>query len=102
MKSYRIILSPEARAQLDSLRDYIATQNSAAVANGYIDRIIEYCGSLTTVPHRGTMRHDLRPGLRTVPFERRTTIAFAVGSNTVTILAIAYGGRDLSRLLTGR
>jgi toxin ParE1/3/4 len=41
------------------------------------------------------MRNDLRPGLRTVGFEGRVTIAFHVDPNTVTIDRILYGGRDL-------
>lgn len=100
MKTYKVILSPEARAQLDDLRAHIATENSAEVANGYIDRIIKHCNSLSTFPHRGTARDDLRPRMRTIPFKRRTTIAFAVELETVTILAISYGGRDLPHLLT--
>lgn len=99
MKTYRVILSPEARAQLDDLRAYIAAENSAEVANGYVDRIIRHCDSLSTFPYRGTVRDDLRPRMRTIPFKRRTTIAFAIEPETVTILAISYGGRDLLHLL---
>jgi toxin ParE1/3/4 len=34
------------------------------------------------------------PGLRTIGFERRVTIAFRVLKSRVEIVAIAYGGRD--------
>ena len=33
-------------------------------------------------------------GLRIVGFERRVTVAFAVGEDIVTILRVFYGGRD--------
>lgn len=44
-------------------------------------------------------RDDLFPGLRVVGFERRVTIAFHVGADTVTFLRILYGGRDIDTLL---
>jgi toxin ParE1/3/4 len=34
------------------------------------------------------------PGLRTIGFERRVTIAFRVLKTQVQIITIAYGGRD--------
>jgi toxin ParE1/3/4 len=43
---------------------------------------------------RGTLREDVRPGLRTIGFRRRATIAFAVEGDTVTILGIFHGGQD--------
>ncbi len=50
--------------------------------------------SLATAPERGTRRDDLFPGLRTVGFERRVTIAFRVLDQQVEIVTIAYGGRN--------
>jgi toxin ParE1/3/4 len=43
---------------------------------------------------RGQARDDLLPGLRTVGFERRATIAFMVTSEAVLIEGVFYGGRD--------
>lgn len=51
---------------------------------------------LETFPERGTRRDDLAPGLRTVGFERRVTIAFRVLPDAVEIVAIAYAGRDFT------
>jgi len=50
---------------------------------------------MTPFPQRGTARNDLRPGLRTVGFERRATIAFTVKGEDVIILRILYAGRSL-------
>jgi toxin ParE1/3/4 len=44
------------------------------------------------------MRNDVRPGLRTVGFERQISIAFHVDSERVTIDRILYGGRDLEHI----
>ena len=44
-------------------------------------------------------RNDRFPGLRLVGFERRVTVAFHVGPDTVTFLRILYCGRDVDTLL---
>jgi toxin ParE1/3/4 len=53
--------------------------------------------ALADFPQRGTRRDDLSPGLRTVGFERRATIAFRVLPTRVEFITIAYGGRDFER-----
>lgn len=93
--SHRVVYSPDALDQLASLRKYIAGESNAKIADRYIDSIIAYCETLSTFPRRGTRRDDLFPGLRTVGFERRATIAFLVGDDVVTIVGVFYGGQDL-------
>ena len=48
---------------------------------------------------RGTQHDDLLPGLRIIGMERRVTIAFRIDGNTVEILRILYGGRDVQAAL---
>jgi toxin ParE1/3/4 len=67
----------------------------------YIERIEKFCMSLQTLPNRGTLREDLRPGLRVIGFERRALIAFRVRSSNVAILRILYGGRSVERAFKG-
>ena len=93
--SHRIEFSPEALGDLIDLYDYIALRDGPERAIGYIDRIEDYCRNLSVFPGRGTARDDLRPGLRILGFERRAVIALQVTADTVTILRILYGGRDL-------
>ena len=97
--AYEVVFSPEAKADLIALFDYIAEQSGAGIAIGYIDRIERYCGGFVTTPERGTRRDDLRPGLRIVGFERRIAIAFHIDRQTVTIDRILYGGRDIASAL---
>ena len=92
---HRIEFSPEALGDLIDLYDYIAQRDGAERAIGYIDRIEEFCRILSVSPERGIRRDDLRGGLRILGFERRAVIAFLVTADTVTILRILYGGRDL-------
>jgi toxin ParE1/3/4 len=93
--SQRIEFSPEALGDLIDLYDYIAQHDGAERAIGYIDRIEDCCRDLSVFPERGIRRDDLRRGLRVLGFERRAVIAFLVTDDTVTILRILYGGRDL-------
>ena len=90
-----VVFSPEAQDDLRQLTLYVAERSGAARAIAYLDRIEAWCFDLCDFPERGTRRDDLWPGLRTMSFERRITIAFTVTSSGVTILRVLYGGRDL-------
>jgi toxin ParE1/3/4 len=99
MEKRDVRILPSAAADLTGLYDYIANEAGTGAAAGYIQRIEAACRSLETVPHRGTARDDIRPGLRTMGFERRATIVFHVGADEVTIVRVFCGGRDYERLL---
>jgi toxin ParE1/3/4 len=90
--SYRIEFSPEALGDPIDLYDYIASRDGAERAIGYVDRFEDCCRMF---PDRGTRREDLRPGLRILGFERRAVVTFQIAAETVTILRILYGGRNL-------
>jgi toxin ParE1/3/4 len=100
--AHKVVFRPRAEARLNALYDYIASQSSPTIAIGYVRRIREACLSLANAPERGTRRPDILPGLRTIGFERRVTIAFRVLKSRVEIVTIAYGGRDFERELRGR
>ncbi len=94
----RVIFTPRAERHIDGLHEYIAAHSSEARADGYIIRIVAFCTRLATFPLRGQRRDDLLPGLRTIGFERRITIAFVVTADTVLIEGIFYGGQDFESL----
>ncbi len=91
----QVVFSPEAQDDLRQLYLYIADKSDVPRAVAYLDRIEARCLGLANFPERGTRRDTLWPGLRTMGFERRVTIAFIVATDAVTILRILYGGRDL-------
>lgn len=68
--------TPQALEQLDKLERDIAVRGSPLVAARYVDAIVDYCENLRIFPQRGTQRDDIRPGLRTLGYRRRVTIAF--------------------------
>ena len=90
----RVLFTLSAERHLDSFHRYIAEQSGERRADAYVGRIIAFCQSLSAFPQRGTARGDLLPGLRTLGFERRVTIAFVLTSTAVLIEGIFYGGQD--------
>jgi toxin ParE1/3/4 len=91
----RVVFSEGAQVDLDNLFEWLVEQAGEAIALGYVERIRRRCLALLPFPERGTKRDEIAPGLRTIGFERRVTIAFAIEDDGVVILAIAYGGRQL-------
>jgi len=99
MSRYDVFFSQPAQQQIEALEHYIAGAASPAVASSYIDALVEHCNSLSHFPNRGTIREDIRPGLRITHFRKRIAIAFNVKGSRVNILGIFYGGQDYERLL---
>jgi toxin ParE1/3/4 len=99
--SYNIIFSPEAETQLIELYDYIVFHASSDIALRYTEAIVNYCESLSTFPHRGTKRDDIRSGLRITNYRKRVVIAFTIESELISILGIFYGGQNYEALLLG-
>lgn len=97
--NYRVVFSPEAEEQLAALYRYIATAASPAIAARYTEAIVSYCESLQTFPHRGTIRDDVRPGLRISNYRKRTVIAFAVDAEQVSIIGVFHGGQNYEAIL---
>lgn len=97
--AHEVIFAPEALADLTGLYDRIAAGASPERALAYIERLQRYCLGFATFPERGTRRDDLRPGLRTIGYRRRVTVAFHVTPERVVIDRVLYGGRDVEGLL---
>jgi toxin ParE1/3/4 len=95
----KVFFRPQAEADLFGPYEYIAGRAGPAVAGNYIDRIEQACMALATFPKRGTRRDDILPGLRTIGFERRVTIAFRILHTRVEIVTIAYGGREFEGIV---
>ena len=102
MEGYTVVFAPEAVEQLAELYRYIAGQGAPLNALRYTEAIVAYCERLRTVPHRGTRRDDIRPGLRTTNYEGRAVIAFAIDdvATLVTIIGVYYGGQDYESVLS--
>ena len=97
MISYRVIFSPEGRADLQDLRNYVfQISSSRRVAAKYIARLKKFCQGLSTAPHRGEQRFESKTGLRTIGFERSISVVFRVieKRQVVEIVGIYDHGRN--------
>jgi plasmid stabilization system protein ParE len=97
--SHRVVFSPEAEEQLAALYGYIAEAASADIAARYTEAIVSYCESLCTFPLRGTLRDDVRLGLRITNHKKHSVVAFDVDADQVSILGVFYGGQDYATIL---
>jgi plasmid stabilization system protein ParE len=93
--AFKVSMAAQAEADLDAIYDYIATHASPRRARAYVDRLLTFLSQFDTFPQRGSVRADLRDGLRIVGFERRVSVAFVVETDTVVILRILYAGRSI-------
>src|SRR5215813_14669771 len=92
-------LSPQARAELDDIWDYIArASGDAAVADGVIDSIVDRFYLLGRYPRLGRARDDLRPGLRSFP-AGEYVIIHTIDQADVLILHVPHGRRDIQGLI---
>jgi toxin ParE1/3/4 len=94
-----VVFAPEALADLRSLYDIIADASLPARALTYVEGLRQYCLGFADFPERGTRRDAIRPGLRTLGYRRRVTVAFHVTEREVVIDRLLYGVRDLEDLL---
>jgi toxin ParE1/3/4 len=95
--------SPEAERQLDKLDDWIAEASSPETAQRFISAILDHIEKLRTFPLAGRSRDDIRPGLRTSTFKKRTLIVYVVDGSiedpTIIVVGVFHGGQDWERAL---
>ena len=102
MAATRIRLRPEAEADLRLLYEGLIERGAPpSTARGFVNRIIGHLNGFELFPKRGSLRNEIRQGLRIVGFERRVSIAFLVDddANEVVVFRILYGGQDYARML---
>lgn len=98
MKRLPVVWRPRARADLLALYDWIAERADPETAFEYTAKIEAHAATLAEFPERGTPRDDLVPGMRTIPYRRRTVIAYRVTDGVVVVLRLVHAGQDWSGL----
>jgi toxin ParE1/3/4 len=93
---YTVRLGHAAQRDINALLDYLVPVAGAEVARAYVGRLQAFLRTFERLPERGSIRNEIREGLRVVGFERRMTIAFSVDGNVVTIVRVLYAGRQFT------
>lgn len=94
MMARKVTYANVARDDFAAIYDWVNERAGKAAAARYVGRLQDFCENLDIASERGTLRPDILPGLRTLGFERRVTIAFVVDDDTVRILRLFAAGKD--------
>jgi toxin ParE1/3/4 len=94
----RINYTPEAQQQLNELDEWITEAASTEIARRFVSAILDHIDGILVFPLAGRARDDVRPGMRTSTFKKRTLVAYEVdessGELVVYILGVFHGGHD--------
>jgi toxin ParE1/3/4 len=101
VKRRAVVYTLDAGDDLDRIYAIVAEASSPTTADRYDSRIRAFCERLEHGSERGTLRENVRPGLRVVGFQRRVTVAFVVEPERVVILRLFYGGANWADELAG-
>lgn len=99
----RINFTPEAEQQLNELDDWIAAAASADIARSFVSAVLEHIDGILLFPLAGRAHDDVRPGMRSTTFRKRTLVAYEVdessGELVINILGVFHGGPDWAAAL---
>lgn len=94
----RINFTPEARQQLHQLDEWIAEKATAETARQFVAAILDHIDGIPTFPLAGRARDDVRPGIRTATYKKRTLVAYEIDESSdglvINILGVFHGGQD--------
>ena len=103
--AFRVLLTDDAVGDLEDIRDYIDSHESRARADYVLGRIEAAFRGLAEHPHRGSYPRELLDiGVREYRevFFKPYRIIYRVIGETVYVLVIADGRRDMRSLLQRR
>jgi|SRR5690349_18196132 len=96
MAKHRV--APQVETELEEIWHYITDHSNMEIADRLIDSITTRFLLLAQNPHLGRRRDDLRPNIRSFPVGNYI-IFYRIENDTVLILHVLHGSRDLEALL---
>lgn len=101
----RVHYTPEAEKQLHDLDAWIAEAAAPETARRFITGVMDHVDGILLLPFAGRPRDDIRPGIRTTTFHKRTLIAYEVDESNpvlvINILGVFHGGQNWESALGG-
>ncbi|MBA3439043.1 MAG: type II toxin-antitoxin system RelE/ParE family toxin [Pyrinomonadaceae bacterium] len=95
-----LIVSPEADDDLLDIWLRIATDRDTETADRVVDSLHQKFLVILTTPQMGRAREELAPYLRSIP-EGNYMIFYRPIMNSVEIVRVVHGRRDIERLFSG-
>lgn len=94
--SYRIRFHPAVADDLDAITRWLIDYAGPQAAARRLEEIEATIASLSELPHKGSLRDEIAPGLRAIPAGRKAVVAFTVDDDAreVYIHAVTYAGAD--------
>jgi toxin ParE1/3/4 len=89
--------SRQALQDLVEIGDYIA-QDSPANAARFVMRLEQHCELLASRPLIGRARNEVRPGLRSIKYNRYV-IFYHITEEDVEIVRVLHNARDLDKAM---
>ena len=102
--TYRVRFHPLVARDLEAIAQWIIDFAGSEAAHRKLEEIEREIASLARMPHRGSVRDEIAPGLRAIPAGRRAVIAFTVDdyAKEVHIHCVTYSGADWVSRSRGR
>lgn len=96
----RIAFTAAAKRDLDAIIDYIAMENPAAAKKVFraIASVTRQLADFPQMGHSGRLPHTREIAVAGLPY----VAVYQVAGNTVIIIAVFHGARDLARALAER
>lgn len=94
MRSRRVLYHRQAQADLRDIRNWISFRVSPQFARDYLRRIRLRTENLASGSERGSLRDDIRPGMRVIGLMASISVIFVVQNDQVVILRVLHGGQD--------
>lgn len=94
--TYRLRYHPAVADDLSLIAELISDYAGTRAARRKLDEIARVAQGLQDLPHKGSRRDHILPGLRAIPAARRAVIAFTIDEDAqeIQVLTIAYAGAD--------
>jgi toxin ParE1/3/4 len=90
-------LTPQARADLQALRDWLTQEAGVLRARRFVDRLRGHCSDLAATPLAGRSRPELGPGVRSTVLPPYV-ILYEPRPYGMRVLRIIHGHRDIDRV----
>jgi len=102
--TWTIRFHPDISTDLDRIARWITDYAGPVSAARKLDEIESVISSLADVPHKGTVRREIAPGIRAIPAGRKGVVVFTLDDERreVLILAVTYFGADWAALSASR